>query len=135
MPGRCWRAPPGTIQMKEPSPDILAGATRYASGQASMMGKLLKIQDRNTGRLIPFNPNYDQWRLNKSIGILVEMHRPVRMLVLKSRKIGVSTDISALYFTDCHSRPQWSAETVAHTADSTREIFAMVKRMQENLPD
>lgn len=93
-----------------------------------------KIKDRR-GRLVALVPNRLQERIYRQI--LEEAMRgvPIRMIVLKMRKGGVSTIVQALFFFLCQHTPQTSARTIAHTQPSTDDIFRISQRIAANLSE
>lgn len=61
--------------------------------------------------------------------------RGSRIIVLKARKLGVSTAIQALMYWMCSFRPGWQALTIAHIAKSTRVIARIGVDMAIKLPE
>jgi hypothetical protein len=58
--------------------------------------------------------------------------KPIRVIVLKARKGGTSTNIQALLFFLCAHFPNQHAYMLAHHAESTDEIFAIAKVLQQH---
>jgi hypothetical protein len=61
--------------------------------------------------------------------------RGPRDLILKPRQLGFTTLISALFFADTVLQPNTVSVMVAHDADSSRRIFAIVRLFWERLPE
>ena len=61
--------------------------------------------------------------------------QPVRIIDLKSRQVGGTTFFKALGHHHCQFKKQANAMCIAHLSDSTKEIFHIIKRYQENLPE
>lgn len=58
-----------------------------------------------------------------------------RLIILKSRQVGVSTVVEAFQFHDCHLNPHRNALVIAHNQKSTKALFRMCKRFADNLPE
>jgi len=76
-------------------------------------------------REIPLIPNRAQIILFLSWLLQALAGRPIRSVVLKPRKLGISTFVQALYYFLCKHHEQQIAKTVAHQSESTREIFGI----------
>lgn len=57
--------------------------------------------------------------------------KPVRLVILKSRKVGISTLVQALFFFLCGHYPNRIAKTLAHEAGATQEIFDITRLISE----
>lgn len=98
---------------------------------------MIRTKDK---RLVPFEPNAVQRRY-------LEMLDPgwesrgypnldgKREIILKARQFGFSTLIAAAFFCDVLNSPNSEAAVISHDAKSTDKLFAMIRRMWENLPD
>lgn len=91
----------------------------------------------------PLNDNwtYTPFVLNDeqrtALGVILEMiarRVPVRLIVLKSRKLGISTLIQAIGFYWSTFRPPWRVLTMAHSADSTAEIGRIATDFVTRMP-
>ena len=94
----------------------------------------IKIQDKE-GNLISFTLNSPQDRLRKKILELEKEGRPVRIIILKARQMGFSTFTSGWYTTDTVTNIGRKTAVVAHTEESTKEIFSKYRVMVNNLPE
>lgn len=93
-----------------------------------------KIRDRESHRIIPFRMNPNQRRM---IDILKKRQTeglPLWMIVLKSRRVGISTLAEALLFTHCLSTPNARALVVAHLSDTAQALFEMPLGFVRSLP-
>lgn len=61
--------------------------------------------------------------------------KPVRIIVLKARKEGISTMVQACMIKRLTQRPNHLGVVVAHDGDSAEKIFEMGERMWRKLPD
>lgn len=84
--------------------------------------------------LTALRPNRMQRRLFQAMLDQSLQGLPIRIVVLKGRKPGVSTFIEALAYFLAQHTPLFSARVVAHTQESTRDIFAIARRIAENDP-
>ena len=60
-------------------------------------------------------------------------HRPVRIIILKSRKIGFSTFIEAYGHWKCQFNKHFLAKCMAHRKESADDIFEITRRFQVHL--
>jgi hypothetical protein len=58
-----------------------------------------------------------------------------RNIVLKARQMGITTYVAARFFVQTITRPGTMTVQVAHDQESAEEIFKIVHRFWENLPD
>jgi len=62
------------------------------------------------------------------------LNRTNRDLILKSRQVGITTVISALYFADCLLTSDTVSVMIAHDLESVERIFSMVHLFLRRLP-
>ncbi len=91
-----------------------------------LMRKFLKIRNKN-GKEVPLRPNKAQRIIASKWG--------QKNIVLKARQLGMSTYVSGRYFIDTITRPGTLSVQVAHDQRSAEDIFRMVHRFQEKLPE
>lgn len=95
------------------------------------------IEDKRTGSFLPWGPllkaNPPQFRLLKLLLDLAKKGGPVRVIVLKGRKVGVSTALE-LFLLELAMQLPWSVGVVAHTDDSTAKLFSMTRNAYEHMP-
>lgn len=92
----------------------------------AMMWGLLKLRGKN-GRLRKVLLNRAQLELERG--------STNRNIVLKARQLGVTTYVAARFFINTISREGTLAVQVAHDQRSAEEIFRIVHRFLENLPE
>lgn len=97
--------------------------------------KHLKIEDYKSGHLITFTPNVIQQRISDLIDEKWRARQPVRLVILKSRRMGVSTLIQARFAHLAFASERWSGITGAHEARSSEFLHGMVETMYDALPD
>lgn len=86
-------------------------------------------------RLVPLRPNPMQKRLFATLLDQALAGQPIRIVGLKSRKEGFSTFVQALLFFLAQYTPYFAARVIAHTTDSTRDIFEIAQRIARNVQD
>ncbi|MFB3815895.1 MAG: terminase [Terriglobales bacterium] len=87
---------------------------------------LLKIRDKQ-GRLVSLVPNRAQREYARKC--------TRRNIVLKARQLGMTTYIAARFFIQTITRPGTLTVQVAHDQRSAEQIFRIVHRFLENLPE
>lgn len=102
--------------------------------QARILMQRFKIRDKATGREMPFVLNQTQKLILDKLQELDEQSKPLWVICLKARQLGVSTLIEALLICHCLSEPSASVSIVAHDFKSARELFLCAKRMKDSLP-
>ena len=97
--------------------------------------KLVRIGTKRPGELVPFIWNEAQLELHKRLERQRDSRGLVRALVLKARRLGISTYVGARFF---HRTTLWRghhAFILTHEDKATQTLFDMVRRFQENMPD
>lgn len=92
----------------------------------------LRIAD-NEGNVIPFKLNSIQLRLEKVIKDLEDSGQPVRIKILKSRRLGCSTYIAGRYFRRIWNRPGHNSEIITHLSDASRKILEKLQLFSDNI--
>lgn len=96
--------------------------------------RCLRIQPKRGG-LVRLVLNPTQLHVHAAIERQRAETGRVRAIVLKARKQGVSTYYEARAFHRVTTSHGLRAKVIAHQADSTKEIFEMVRRFYTNLPE
>lgn len=86
-------------------------------------------------QLVPLKFNPAQERLYEIIKEEHDAGRPVRLVILKGRQLGTSTQIEGLYFADSVTRENVYTFIIAHEEQATSHLFEMNKIFFDNLPD
>lgn len=94
----------------------------------------IKIRDKN-GRIISLKLNEPQMKYYNVIKELHKQRKPIRIIILKARQMGFSTETESIIFKNVVTNHNYNAGIVAHKEDSTANLFNMSKRMLEYLPD
>ena len=98
-----------------------------------MMAKL-PIKHIVTGASVPFVPNPNQEIFYKKIGEQMDSDGLIRAIVLKARRVGISSATDGLLGMHCLSRPQAHAKIVAHRADTAEGLFRVPRDLLNALP-
>lgn len=97
--------------------------------------KYVQIEDKDTKKLIPFKLNKEQFQIWEEIKKDLQEHRPVRIIILKARQLGISTLVQAFMLWRSCRIQNYNGLIVSHKDDSTRAIFKKTKLMYELLPE
>lgn len=99
----------------------------------SYVSELLWLRDKR-GNVIPFRPNATQRLIQARKRSAVCAGRPMRFLIPKARRMGVTTWEQALSFAFCATRDGKRCVTLANTKEKSRDIFAIANLFWERLP-
>ena len=94
----------------------------------------LKIVDKNR-KLVPFVMNPIQQKLAYCLNYQKAAGYPVRAYLLKARQVGSSTYIEGRCFMHAVNQRNVHALVVAHTEQSTKNVFNITKRYNDHLPE
>lgn len=91
-----------------------------------LINAFLKIRSKGRG-LVRLYPNRAQMEYSQNCS----KHN----IILKARQLGITTYIAARFFIQTMTQPGTLTVQVAHTQESAEEIFRIVHRFWENLPE
>lgn len=94
----------------------------------------IKIRDKNNN-IVPLVLNEPQLKYYNVIKEMYRQRKPIRIIILKARQMGFSTETEAIIFKNVVTHHNYNAGIVAHKEDSTANLFNMSKRMLEYLPE
>lgn len=94
----------------------------------------IKIRDKNS-KIVPLKLNQPQMRLYNIIKKQHSEGKPIRIIILKARQMGFSTETEAIIFKNVVTHHNYKAGIVAHKEESTANIFSMSKLMLDYLPE
>jgi hypothetical protein len=117
--------------------DDLQSAGDHATklkGDLEYFAGFLKIRPK-VGSLAPFVLNSAQRELHRIIEEQKAKTGRVRVVVLKARQLGVSTYCAARFYHRTISNPGLRTIIIGHKVDASRNLFQIVKRFHDNLPD
>lgn len=99
----------------------------------TLLSKLL-IKDRDKNISVPFIFNPNQEKAYNICCSTYEKQKSLRLIVVKARRVGMSSLMDALLFCHCLSRPQAHAEIVAHLKEiSEKGLFRVPKDLGDAL--
>ena len=91
-----------------------------------LIASVLRVRNKRRG-LVPLRLNRAQAEFARTC-----THRNI---ILKARQMGITTYVAARYFVQTITRPGTMTVQVAHDQESAEEIFKIVHRFWENLPE
>ena len=94
----------------------------------------IKIVDKNNN-LVDLKFNFAKQKLYDTIKELRENNKPVRIIILKARQLGISTATESIFFTNSVLGFNIKTGIITHKSDATSNLFNMSKLMYQNLPD
>lgn len=99
-----------------------------------LCNNFLKIQTLKGSKIENLRLNGPQKILHTIIEKHIKPHRPVRIVALKSRRMGFSTYISARFYAKTSFTRNKYAAQVTHEPEATDTLFKMVKRYYDLSP-
>ena len=93
----------------------------------------MKIKNKKS-QLIPFKPNNAQKIFEGIIRKLSKEGKPIRLIVLKARQEGITTDVAGIITWNTTTRQNRKSTIISHEPDSTEAIFEIYKTYLDNLP-
>jgi hypothetical protein len=111
-----------------------AATARFAQDYPLYARKCLRIR-RKSGETVPLVFNRSQFELHKRIEAQRQRTGRVRMLVLKSRQVGISTYFAGRSYWRTTFRKGFRAFVLTQEDDTTNALFGMCKRFHEHVPD
>jgi hypothetical protein len=94
----------------------------------------LPIKNRDTGAIQMFIPNPNQVMFYDRLKEQFAQIGMVRAIVLKARRVGISSASDGLLVPHCLSRPQAHAKIVAHRNDTAEGLFRVPRDLAHALP-
>lgn len=95
----------------------------------------LKVEEFGTGLMVPFGLNPAQKIVHAVAEKQLEEQDMVRIIVLKARRLGMSTYVQGRYFAKAATRTNRNVQIVTHSRSATNSMFNMARRFEENLPE
>jgi hypothetical protein len=94
----------------------------------------IKIVNKS-GDQVSFEHNAIQSKINDTVALMRTNGRPVRIIILKARQEGVSTNEQGRMIYNTTTKGNRTGLIVAHEAPATAKIFEKARYMYNNLPD
>jgi len=105
---------------------VSGGAHCQVAVRDLLVEALLRVRSKSR-RLIRLRPNRAQIEFSRN--------HSKRSIVLKARQLGITTYVAARFFVQTITQPGTVTVQVAHDQESAEEIFKIVHRFWENLPE
>jgi hypothetical protein len=86
------------------------------------------------GKLSNLDLNMPQLKVHSVLGRQKDAGLPMRVIILKARREGVSTYIEGRYFCEINKRPMRYACVCSADTDATNKVFAMTSLFQAEIP-
>ncbi len=96
--------------------------------------QLLKIRPKEGG-IAPLTANAAQLELHQRLEEQKAKTGKVRAVVLKARQMGISTYIAARFYKRTIQNPGLRTIIIAHEKPASNNLFKMVKRFNDHMPD
>jgi len=94
----------------------------------------LSIQDRQSGEIIKFIPNWAQREFLTAVQSQMDARKPVRLIILKARQLGMSTVSQALGYRMTFMRDYFHTLVVAHENELSRKLLEMTETFWDHDP-
>lgn len=94
----------------------------------------LHIQDRDTGMVTPWKRNWAQEEYVATFQEQWNLGKPVRIIVLKARQLGISTATGGIMFSLSFVRHNLNSMIVAHEMDSSEHLLGISQRYWDTFP-
>jgi hypothetical protein len=93
----------------------------------------LSIQD-TSGAIVPLNLNWAQKEYVEVVESKLHAGKPVRLIVLKARQLGISTVTEALMFTMAFANDRFRGLVIAHEMESSQHLLGMCELFWDTYP-
>jgi hypothetical protein len=120
---------------------VAARLERYEAADQLMRGdlrhycaKLVKIGTKRPGEVVPFIWNKAQEELHSRLERQRDSRGLVRALVLKARRLGISTYVGARFYQRTSLWRGHHSFILTHEDKATQTLFDMVRRIHDNMP-
>ena len=107
---------------------------RLISDNRMYIEKCLKIINKE-GQLVPFKLNAGQIIVDNIIKDLEAQNKPVRLIILKARQMGISTYTEGYIYKKTVTQTYKSSSIIAHLDEASQNLYNMYKIFYENTPD
>ena len=96
--------------------------------------KLLKVETKD-GQLVSFKYNSPQEKIQAVVDKLEAEGKPVRIIILKARQMGISTWVQSQIYRRCSTKGNMSGGVIAHRDDAATGLFRISQRFHNNTPE
>lgn len=115
---------------------VMSGGRKRPITDREFMEKMLRIRPKDPQKvgLIPFELNQEQRYVEAQVLKMQRAGVPVRIIILKSRQIGLSTYVEARIYTKMTRSRHFRGLIVAHRNDTSKLLLKMSRIMLRNMP-
>jgi len=114
--------------------DLAGAVERLLSDFEWFAESFLWVVDKQSRKIVPFRFKPVQRRLARWMLERYFAGVPIRVIILKARREGVSTLIQAFFYWLCSTRAHQSAMTLSHHDDTTRKLHEISERFYRHSP-
>lgn len=131
---RAWKTSANIVNpLLTPDQDAMI-AQVYRQDPRLFIEPYISIRNKR-GQIIPLKFNRPQRIVYDLICRLREAKRPVRLIILKARQVGISTMIASLIYTVARFWPRSDGRLISFERDSADNIYRMIELMHDGLPE
>lgn len=120
--------------MKELDPNIVSKLQKLKEDFVLRCETLYRIRPK-TGGSVPFQLNFAQKYIHNKLEEQKKRTGKVRAVILKARQQGCSTYVAARFFDKVMFNSGLKAFILAHREDATNNLYGLVERYYQNLPN
>ena len=121
-------------QTSEQEVDVVGLLDRVYNDFVWFAENCLKVPDKNTLKPVPLRLKPAQRRLARHMIQCLIDGEPIRVIVLKARRHGMSTVVQAFFFWQCATRPHQHSLTIAHDQTTTKYLHGITERYYRYMP-
>ena len=114
---------------------LLAKLQRFREDPRFAIENTFKIKAYGQRELAPLLFNEAQMRLYEAHQYFRERRMPVRIIVVKARRVGLSTGVESLLFHDTITNPLTNSLIVTHLLKPSENVLNMCARFWKNIPE
>ena len=114
---------------------LLAKLQRFREDPRFAIENTFKIKAYGQRELAPLLFNEAQMRLYEAHQYFRERRMPVRIIVVKARRVGLSTGVESLLFHDTITNPLTNSLIVTHMLKPSENVLNMCSRFWKNIPE
>lgn len=116
------------------SEDIARRLERFTKDERFRIENILKIHDARNRRIIPLRFNEAQVRLYALYRWFRDRRLPVRIIICKARRAGLSTGVEALIYDDTTTHPRTNSLIVANERNPAQNVIEMCRTFWQYTP-
>jgi hypothetical protein len=123
------------IRSNTANDNLLAKLERLRTDPRFAIENTFKIKGYGMRDMVPLRFNEAQMRLYEAHQYFRERRMPVRIIVVKARRVGLSTGVESLLFHDTITNPLTNSLIVTHMLKPSTNVLNMCVRFWQGLPE